>query len=44
MTIGSQQDIDGLKEIGKIVAMTIHEMKNRASVGMTTKELDEIGG
>nr|WP_256873583.1 hypothetical protein [Paenibacillus kribbensis] len=27
MTIGSQNDIDGLKEIGKIVALTISEMK-----------------
>lgn len=44
MTIGSQNDIDGLKEIGKIVALTIKEMKSRARVGMTTKELDEIGG
>lgn len=44
MTIGSQKDIDGLKEIGRIVALTINEMKSRARVGMTTKELDEIGG
>ncbi|NOU68923.1 type I methionyl aminopeptidase [Paenibacillus sp. LMG 31461] len=44
MTIGSQDDIDGLKAIGKIVAMTINEMKRHTRVGMTTKELDEIGG
>ncbi len=44
MTVGSQKDIDGLKEIGKIVAMTIREMKRHARVGMTTLELDEIGG
>lgn len=44
MTIGSQNDIDGLKEIGRIVALTIKEMKSHARVGMTTKELDEIGG
>ncbi|MBP3963057.1 type I methionyl aminopeptidase [Paenibacillus lignilyticus] len=44
MTIGSQNDIDGLKEIGKIVALTINEMKHHARVGMTTKELDEFGG
>lgn len=44
MTIGSQNDIDGLKKIGKIVALTISEMKRRARAGMTTKELDEIGG
>ncbi|MCM3127111.1 type I methionyl aminopeptidase [Paenibacillus provencensis] len=44
MTIGSQKDIDGLKEIGRIVAMTIKEMKRHARVGMTTKELDDLGG
>ncbi|MCM3763242.1 type I methionyl aminopeptidase [Alkalihalobacillus oceani] len=44
MTIESQNDIDGLKEIGKIVALTIMEMKQHARIGMTTKELDEIGG
>ncbi|CAH1222641.1 Methionine aminopeptidase 2 [Paenibacillus allorhizoplanae] len=44
MTIGSQNDIDGLKAIGKIVAMTISEMKRHTRAGITTKELDEIGG
>ena len=44
MTVESQKDIDGLKEIGKIVALTIHEMKRHARVGMTTMELDDIGG
>jgi methionyl aminopeptidase len=43
MTIGSQKDIDGLTEIGKIVALTISEMKRHTRVGMTTKELDNIG-
>ncbi|MBB6673963.1 type I methionyl aminopeptidase [Cohnella nanjingensis] len=44
MTVGSQNDIEGLKKIGKIVAWTIREMKRHARVGMTTKELDDIGG
>ncbi|SDW04495.1 type I methionyl aminopeptidase [Paenibacillus sp. CF384] len=44
MTIGSQNDIDRLKEVGKIVALTIAEMKRHAHIGMTTKELDDIGG
>jgi methionyl aminopeptidase len=44
MTVGGKDDIDGLKEIGKIVALTISEMKNQTRAGMTTKELDEIGG
>ncbi|MEC0225643.1 type I methionyl aminopeptidase [Paenibacillus alba] len=43
MTIDSQKDIDGVTEIGKIVALTISEMKRHARVGMTTKELDNIG-
>lgn len=43
MTIESQNDIDGLKEIGKIVALTINEMKRHTRVGITTKELDDIG-
>jgi len=44
MTIGSQNDIDGLKEIGRIVALTINEMKSHTRVGITTKELDDIAG
>ncbi|WP_168123669.1 type I methionyl aminopeptidase [Paenibacillus sp. HB172176] len=44
MTIGSQKDIEGLKEIGRIIALTISEMKQQVSVGMTTQELDDIGG
>ncbi|HEY2492524.1 MAG TPA: type I methionyl aminopeptidase [Paenibacillus sp.] len=44
MTIGSQKDIDSLKEIGNIVASTIKEMKRNVRVGMTTQELDELGG
>lgn len=44
MTIGSLADIEGLKEIGKIVAVTIEKMKAYAEVGMTTRELDQYGG
>ena len=44
MTIGSVADIEGLKEIGKIVAVTIEKMKAYAEAGMTTRELDEYGG
>lgn len=43
MIVKSQQDIDGLKKVGSIVAMAIQKMIDRAAVGMTTKELDEIG-
>ncbi|MEW4286151.1 type I methionyl aminopeptidase [Priestia koreensis] len=44
MTVGGKEDIEGLKEIGRIVALTINEMKKKIRVGMTTRELDEIGG
>jgi methionyl aminopeptidase len=44
MTVGSQMDVDGLKEIGRIVALVLQEMKRQAAPGMTTKELDELGG
>jgi len=43
MTIESQHDIEQLMKIGKIVALTIEEMKKRAKPGMTTRELDLIG-
>lgn len=44
MTVQSEEDIQGLKEIGKIIALTIQEMKRSTRAGMTTLELDDIGG
>ena len=44
MIIKSDKDIEHLTKIGKIVAQTIQEMKEKTVVGMTTRELDEIGG
>jgi methionyl aminopeptidase len=44
MTIESQKDVEALQEIGRIVAFTLNEMKRQAVAGMTTKELDELGG
>jgi methionyl aminopeptidase len=43
MTIETQNDIDKLKVIGKIVADTLKLMIKEAKVGMTTLELDNIG-
>ena len=43
MTVQSPYDIEQLMKIGKIVALTIEEMKNRTRPGMTTRELDLIG-
>lgn len=44
MTANSARDRKGLRKIGLIVAETIQVMKKHARPGMTTKELDEIGG
>lgn len=44
MTITHQDELDGLREIGRIVANTMHAMAKAMEPGMTTKELDQIGG
>lgn len=44
MTAGTQEEVKHLKEIGKIVATVVLEMKQHARAGMTTLELDELGG
>ncbi|MDD3518790.1 MAG: type I methionyl aminopeptidase [Chromatiales bacterium] len=43
MTIETQQDIEGLRRIGRIVALVLQEMERQARPGMTTRELDAIG-
>ncbi|WP_121067282.1 type I methionyl aminopeptidase [Chachezhania antarctica] len=43
MTITRQEELDRLKEIGRIVANTMHAMAKAMEPGMTTRELDEIG-
>ncbi len=43
MTITQQDELDGLKVIGRIVANTMHAMAKAMEPGMTTAELDEIG-
>lgn len=43
MSIESEKDIDGLKKIGRIIALALREMKTRVQPGMTTAELDGIG-
>lgn len=43
MTVESEYDLEGLKRIGRIVALTLHEMKKHVRPGITTAELDEIG-
>ena len=40
MIIRNEQDLEGLRKIGRIVALAREEMKKQAKPGMTTKELD----
>ncbi|GGE18039.1 methionine aminopeptidase, type I [Gemmobacter megaterium] len=43
MTITRQDELDGLRMIGQIVANTMQLMSRAMEPGMTTRELDEIG-
>ncbi|WP_284324729.1 type I methionyl aminopeptidase [Cypionkella aquatica] len=43
MTITHEDELDGLKIIGRIVANTMHAMAKAMKPGMTTRELDDIG-
>ena len=43
MTITHQDELDGLKTIGRIVANTMHAMAKAMEPGMTSRELDAIG-
>jgi len=44
MTIETERDIKGLLRIGRIVGLALRTMQDRVRPGMTTKELDSIGG
>lgn len=43
MTITHQDELDGLKAIGRIFANTMHAMAGAMEPGMTTRELDALG-
>ncbi|EAQ01847.1 methionin aminopeptidase [Pseudooceanicola batsensis HTCC2597] len=43
MTLDRQDELDGLKDIGRIVANTMRAMAKAMEPGMTTRELDRIG-
>ena len=43
MTIDNDNDLEGLKKIGGIVARTLQAMGKALEPGMTTRELDDIG-
>jgi methionyl aminopeptidase len=44
VTITRQEELDGLREIGRVVANTLRGMARAMEPGMTTRELDRIGG
>lgn len=43
MTIESEQDLQALREIGRIVANVLRQMQDLVEPGMTTLELDNVG-
>jgi methionyl aminopeptidase len=44
MSISSEQDLEGLRKVGRIVARCLQLMQSKLEPGMTTAELDAIGG
>lgn len=44
MSINSEKDLEGLRKIGKIVARCLKHMQSKLEPGITTGELDLIGG
>ncbi|KQT16352.1 methionine aminopeptidase [Chryseobacterium sp. Leaf404] len=44
MSITNEQELQGMQNISKTVALTLKKMVDYAAPGMTTKELDEYGG
>ncbi len=44
MTVESDRDLAGLRRVGRVVALTLKEMKEKLEPGMTTGELDSVGG
>lgn len=44
MSINSEKDLEGLRKIGKVVANCLRHMQTKLEPGITTCELDAIGG
>jgi methionyl aminopeptidase len=44
MSIQKESELDGMKKISEVVALTLKEMRNYAQPGMATKHLDDYGG
>jgi methionyl aminopeptidase len=43
MTVESDRDLEGLRRVGRVVALARQEMQRAVEPGMTTAELDEVG-
>lgn len=43
MTVETQEDVEALRNIGRIVSLTLQRMLDTAEPGMTTRELDQFG-
>jgi methionyl aminopeptidase len=43
MTIGSEDELEKLKKVGRVVAGTLKAMTEAMEPGMTTRELDAFG-
>lgn len=44
MSINSEKDLEGLRKVGKIVARCLQYMQSKLEPGITTGELDTLGG
>ena len=44
MSITKESELEGMKKVSEVVALTLKKMREFAKAGMSTKELDEYGG
>jgi methionyl aminopeptidase len=44
MSIDSEKDLEGLRQIGRVVARCLRYMQSKLEPGITTRELDDLGG
>jgi methionyl aminopeptidase len=44
MSINSEKDLEGLRKVGRIVARCLQYMQSKLEPGITTRELDTLGG
>src|SRR5262249_16689446 len=43
MTVGNEEQLDRLKHVGQVVAVTLKRMATAIEPGMTTRQLDALG-